>query len=68
MAGERLTFPSDSVVEAHSATGELFRFDRTAVISTQSTEVIAQAAKAFGQQDDSTALTVRFARLEGTLG
>ena len=67
-AGEQLTFLSDSVVEAQSAAGELCGFGRTAAISTHSAEKIAAAAQAFGQQDDSTVLTVRFARLEGTLG
>jgi hypothetical protein len=59
--GERLTFLSDGVVEAQSATGELFGFDRTAAVSTQSAEAIAAAAQRFGQEDDITVLTVRFA-------
>jgi hypothetical protein len=56
--GNTLTFLSDGVVEAQSPTGELFGFDRTAAISTQSAEAIAQAAHAFGQEDDITVLTV----------
>ncbi len=65
--GDRLTVLSDGLVEAQSTTGELFGFDRTAVISTQSAEAIAQAAQAFGQEHDIIVLTVRFAGLEGTL-
>ncbi len=55
---DRLTFLSDGVVEAQSATGELFVFDRTAAISTQSAKAIARAAQAYGQEDDITVLTV----------
>ncbi|MFP5228098.1 MAG: PP2C family protein-serine/threonine phosphatase [Acidobacteriota bacterium] len=54
-----LTFLSDGVVEAQSSTGELFGFDRTAAIATQPAEAIAQAAQAFGQEDDITVLTLR---------
>lgn len=56
----RLTLLSDGVVEAQSPTGELFGFDRTAAISNQSAEAIAQAAQAFGQEDDITVLTLSF--------
>ncbi|HUY95658.1 MAG TPA: SpoIIE family protein phosphatase, partial [Terracidiphilus sp.] len=59
--GNQLTFLSDGVVEAQSSTGELFGFDRTAAISTQSAEQIAAAAQAFGQEDDITVLTLTFA-------
>jgi Stage II sporulation protein E (SpoIIE) len=58
---DRLTFLSDGVVEAQSTTGELFGFDRTRSISTQSAEKIAAAAQAFGQEDDITVLTLTFA-------
>lgn len=58
--GDRLTFLSDGVVEAQSPTGELYGFDRTAAISTQTAEQIAAAAQAFGQEDDITVLTLRF--------
>jgi phosphoserine phosphatase RsbU/P len=58
--GDQLTFLSDGVVEAQSATGELFGFDRTAAISTQSAESIAHAAQQFGQEDDITVLTLNF--------
>ncbi len=57
--GTRFTFVSDGVVEAENAQRELFGFDRTREISTQSAQEIAQAAKAWGQTDDITAVTVR---------
>jgi len=56
--GERFTFVSDGVVEADS-NGELFGFDRTREISRQPAREIADAAKAWGQNDDITVLTVR---------
>jgi serine phosphatase RsbU (regulator of sigma subunit) len=58
--GAQLTLLTDGIVEAQSATGELFGFDRTAAISTQSGEEIAAAAQAFGQEDDITVLTLTF--------
>jgi hypothetical protein len=62
--GDILTLLSDGVIEAHSPSGELFGFDRTAAISTQSAENIAAAAKRFGQEDDITVLTLTFAPAE----
>jgi phosphoserine phosphatase RsbU/P len=62
--GDTLTFLSDGVVEAQSPTGELFGFERTRSISTQSAEEIARAASTFGQQDDITVLTLTFAPAE----
>ena len=60
--GDRLTFLSDGVVEAQTASGELFGFDRTRAISQLSAEQIAVEAQRFGQQDDITVLTLtRFA-------
>jgi len=56
--GDRLTFVSDGVVEAQNSYGQLFGFERTRQISTQSAEAIAQAAQAFGQEDDITVLTL----------
>jgi phosphoserine phosphatase RsbU/P len=58
---ETLTFLSDGVVEARNAAGELFGFDRTRAISNESAERVAQAAQAFGQDDDITVLTLKFA-------
>ena len=58
--GDRLTFVSDGVVEAQSKSGELFGFDRTRQISCQPASAIADAARAFGQLDDITVVTVQF--------
>lgn len=60
--GDRLLLLSDGVLEARQPSGELFGFDRVHNLSNQSAFYIADAAKAFGQQDDITVLTVR--RLE----
>ncbi len=57
--GEQLTFVSDGVVEAADVKGELFGFERTAAIAAQSAAGIAEAAKAWGQNDDITVVTVR---------
>jgi len=57
--GDRLLLLSDGVVEARSASGELFGFDRVHNLSNQSAFYVAEAAKAFGQDDDITVLTVR---------
>ncbi|HEX4008046.1 MAG TPA: SpoIIE family protein phosphatase [Acidobacteriaceae bacterium] len=59
--GDTFTFISDGVVEARNQSGELFGFDRTRAISTQSAEQIAQAAQAHGQEDDITVLTLTLA-------
>jgi serine phosphatase RsbU (regulator of sigma subunit) len=59
--GETFTFFSDGVVEARSPTGELFGFERTGSISRQSAQQIADAAQAFGQEDDITVLTLQLA-------
>ncbi len=65
-AGDRLIFLSDGVVEARNAHGELFGFERTQAISTQSAQSIAAAAKSFGQEDDITVLTLSFVPAEVT--
>ena len=57
--GDRLLMMSDGVVEARQASGEIFGFDRVHNLSNQSAFYIADAAKAFGQEDDITVLTVR---------
>ena len=57
---DTLTCLSDGVIEARNKAGELFGFERTAAISTKSPEAIAQAAQAFGQEDDITVLTLTF--------
>ena len=57
--GDRVLLLSDGVVEARQPSGELFGFDRLSHLSNQSAFYLAEAAKAFGQQDDITVLTVR---------
>ena len=57
--GEQVTLVSDGVVEAENAKRELFGFDRTRDISKKSAQEIAEAAKAWGQNDDITVVTVR---------
>jgi hypothetical protein len=54
----RLTRLSDGVVEARSAAGELFGFERTAELSRFSAPEIADRAYEFGQQDDITVITL----------
>jgi sigma-B regulation protein RsbU (phosphoserine phosphatase) len=56
--GDTLTLLSDGVVEAMNPAGQLYGFDRTRHISTQSARDIADAAQAFGQEDDITVLTI----------
>lgn len=51
----------EMAVEATNSQGELYGFDRTQAISTQSAEKVAQAAQAFGQEDDITVLSLAFA-------
>jgi HAMP domain-containing protein len=57
--GDRILLMSDGVVEARLPSGELFGFERVHNLSSQSAFYIADAAKAFGQEDDITVLTVR---------
>ncbi|HEY2662753.1 MAG TPA: PP2C family protein-serine/threonine phosphatase, partial [Candidatus Binataceae bacterium] len=59
-SGDRLMLLSDGVLEARNGTGELFGFDRTRSVSTESAENIAAAAQRFGQEDDITVLTLSF--------
>jgi hypothetical protein len=61
--GDRLTLVTDGVVEARNAHGELFGFERTAKISSESAESIARAASTFGQEDDITVLTLTWLAL-----
>ncbi len=56
--GDTLTLITDGVVEARNKSGELYGFDRTAALSTQSAQRVSLAAQAFGQEDDITVLTV----------
>ena len=55
----RFVLLSDGVVEAENGQRELFGFERTREISTKSAQEIAEAAKAWGQNDDITAVTVK---------
>lgn len=54
----QLTLVTDGVVEARGKTRELFGFDRTAAIASNSAESIALAAQQFGQNDDITVVTL----------
>jgi hypothetical protein len=55
---QQVTLVTDGVVEARDPSGALFGFERTGALSRQPAEEIAQAALAFGQDDDITALTL----------
>jgi phosphoserine phosphatase RsbU/P len=55
----KLTFVTDGVIEAADSKRELFGFQRTREISTLSAREIADAARAWGQNDDITVVTVR---------
>lgn len=65
--GAQVTLLTDGVVEARSATGELFGFDRAQQWSRKSAEQILEAARAFGQDDDITIVTVALCG-EATVG
>lgn len=58
-APQQMTFVSDGVIEAANAKGELFGFERRRHISTKPAKEIAAAARAWGQNDDITVVTVR---------
>jgi len=57
--GGYFTFVSDGVVKACDDREELFGFERTRQISTQPADAIAEAARAWGQNDDISVVTVR---------
>ncbi len=57
--GQAITLMSDGVVEAANAQDELFGFERTLKISCRTAAEIAEVARAWGQNDDITVLTVR---------
>jgi len=65
-AGSRLTFYSDGVVEAQNQKGELLGFERGRELSTQPAAAIVEAAKAFGQSDDITVVTIERAEAMAT--
>ena len=54
-----VTLVSDGVVEATNTRRQLFGFDRTREISRSSACRIVEAARAWGQSDDITVVTVR---------
>lgn len=58
-AAGQLTLISDGVVEAENGSRELFGFDRTREIAMKSAREIADTARAWGQSDDITVVTVR---------
>jgi sigma-B regulation protein RsbU (phosphoserine phosphatase) len=57
--GAILLLVSDGVVEAENAQRELFGFERTREMSMKTAPEIAEAARAWGQTDDITVVTVR---------
>ncbi len=57
--GSRFTLLSDGVIEAANDAGELFGFERSRAMSAKSAAAIAEAARAWGQNDDITVVTVR---------
>ena len=52
------TLVTDGVIEAISPSGELYGFERTQAVSSQSAHAIAEAARQFGQEDDITVLSI----------
>ncbi len=56
---DRLTLLTDGVPEAASD-HELFGFARTEQLSRQSSEMIAQTARSFGQTVDITVVSIEF--------
>ena len=57
--GGHITFYSDGVFEAQNAKGELLGFDRARDLSRLSAKEIADAATAFGQEDDITVVVIQ---------
>ncbi len=54
----RFVLLSDGVVEAENPRRELFGFDRTQTMSTLPAAQLAEAARAWGQNDDITVVTI----------
>jgi hypothetical protein len=64
--GSHITFYSDGVLEAQNARGELLGFERVRDLSRLGAKEIADAASAFGQEDDITVVVIeRGAALAG---
>lgn len=57
-ANEKLVLMSDGVVEARSAKGELYGFERLQALTLQPAAQIAEVAQHFGQEDDITVVTL----------
>ena len=57
--GDGLTFVSDGVLEARNGDRELYGFDRLRTLSRQSATQIAETARAFGQEDDISVVTIQ---------
>ena len=53
-----MTLLTDGVLEARTANGDLFGFERSASLSMQPAAKIAAAAQEFGQEDDITVLSL----------
>ncbi len=58
--GDHLALYTDGLLEARSASGELYGFDRLTILfgKESSAEQVSAAAVAFGQEDDITVLTL----------
>jgi hypothetical protein len=58
--GDRLTLYTDGVLEARNGQRQLYGFDRMRALlgSDPTAETIAETARAFGQEDDITVLTI----------
>jgi serine phosphatase RsbU (regulator of sigma subunit) len=59
-AGDHLSLYTDGLLEARSATGELYGFDRLRTLFAEQPDAAkaTEAAVAFGQDDDITVLTL----------
>lgn len=55
---DRIVLLSDGVLEARSESGELYGFDRLSELARSGANEIAETARAFGQEDDITVLTI----------
>ena len=58
---DRLTLYTDGVIETTNADGELYGFERVTALllaDRPDAESIAKTAQAFGQEDDTTVLTI----------
>jgi serine phosphatase RsbU (regulator of sigma subunit) len=57
---DRVTLYTDGLLEACNSAGELYGFERVAALLAErpDAESVAAAARAFGQEDDITVLTM----------